>query len=111
MTTLLTFTGPLRQPATTPLGRMLDAYMDANHLSQMRMAEAIGVDHALVSRWRNGSRTPSYPSMCRIAGVLGIRVETVALAAHGFDPGAYEQSIREDERARIVASITKEQAA
>lgn len=96
--------------ATTPLARMLRQYRDMHRMSQTRFAEYLDFDHSYISRVESGTRTIHPDNIPMLAERLQIDEAHLALAICGIDPDAYEQSIRDDERSRIVQEITKEAA-
>lgn len=74
------YVGMKRKPATTPIGQLLDAHLDREHISQETLARRIGVSPALVVRWRNGYRSPGKKMCKRIAEATGIPLARVVRA-------------------------------
>ncbi len=46
-------------------------------MSQQALADALFVSRDLVSKWESGSRTPDYPTVERIAGILGVQPDWI----------------------------------
>ncbi len=56
-------------------GRRLKAYRQKNHLSQMDLAELIGIAPASVSHLENGTHAPSLETLLKLASTLNIGVD------------------------------------
>ena len=59
------------------VGKRIAELRAANDMSQQTLADLLFVSRDLVSKWENGTRTPDYPTVQRIAEVLGISSDLI----------------------------------
>ncbi len=64
----------------------LRARMAARKLTAVAVAEAVGLSHTAVGKWRNGAAFPSDVGQ-RLAWVLGVTESELLAAAAGNHPG------------------------
>lgn len=55
--------------------KILQEYMDKEKLTQVEMAERIGVHQGVLNHWLHGRRSPNLKSLARISKRTGIRIE------------------------------------
>ena len=70
--------------------------------NQAEFAQAVGVDHSVVSRWRNGERTPSPAMVQHIAQTLGVDEDDLLHLA-GYRHGSPSEVT--PEQADLIAKI------
>ena len=63
----------------------LRSEMGRRGISQRMLAERSGVDHSTISRLISSGRTPSMPTMARLAGALGANLPTFLSARTSLD--------------------------
>ncbi|MCT9932412.1 hypothetical protein N5079_19615 [Planotetraspora sp. A-T 1434] len=66
---------------TSPIVKSLDLRTRAQLIRGVDLAQALGVGGHSVSQWRNGQRSPHFPSVVAWAAHLGTQI--VAVDAHG----------------------------
>ncbi|MBQ7171698.1 MAG: helix-turn-helix domain-containing protein [Clostridia bacterium] len=59
------------------VGKTIAALRTANGISQQTLAERLSVSRELVSKWENGTRTPDYPTIERIAELFGVPADRI----------------------------------
>ena len=59
------------------VGKRIAELRAANDMSQQTLADLLFVSRDLVSKWENGTRTPDYPTVERIAGLFGISPDLI----------------------------------
>lgn len=76
--------------ANTTFGMRLNAALRAQRISNQELARRLGVDGSAVRRWRRGEVDPTYSTMERIAGALGITLVELVSAepAEGLEASA-----------------------
>lgn len=71
----------------------------AKKMTQQQLADATGIDRALIARYENGSRVPPVPKLKIIAEALGVSLDMIA----GFDSCS-----EEDQNADLLLSINEQ---
>ena len=59
------------------IGKKIAELRTATGMSQQKLAGLLFVSRDLVSKWECGSRTPDYPTIERIAGLLGAEPDSI----------------------------------
>ena len=62
-------------PKTYHIGKSIKSNRLAAGLTQIQLAQLIGVTHAAISYWENGVNIPNVLDCIRIADVLGISLD------------------------------------
>lgn len=65
-----------RKKKPIPLGDQLRAVRKARDLTQAQLAEATGIDQAVISKFERGEREPLIVQLTQLAGVLQARFTT-----------------------------------
>jgi len=68
---------PARNPGSVRLGERVAAARTQRGWSQQRLAEALRLQASTLSRYETGVRTFPVECILRVAGVLGVRPETL----------------------------------
>lgn len=58
-------------------GKTIAGLRTGKGLSQQALADLLSVSRDLVSKWENGTRTPDYPTVERIADIFGVSPEII----------------------------------
>jgi transcriptional regulator with XRE-family HTH domain len=72
---------PRRDPAITPLGRLIRTQQRRLGLSREDLAGRAGLDVTTISRWVHGRHEPEPAKLEQLAGALEVDVDTVLDAA------------------------------
>jgi transcriptional regulator with XRE-family HTH domain len=72
---------PRRDPALTPLGRLIRTQQRRLGLSREDLAGRAGLDVTTISRWVHGRHEPEPAKLEQLAGALEVDVDTVLDAA------------------------------
>jgi transcriptional regulator with XRE-family HTH domain len=70
-------------------------------LTQVRVAELIGVGIRVYHRWENGDATPHFDALLRLADVLGVSLDALV----GREPLKPEQKIHNHELHRLYQQV------
>ncbi len=59
------------------VGKTISELRTERGISQQTLADELFVSRDLISKWENGTRTPDYPTVERIAGLFGISPDLI----------------------------------
>lgn len=59
------------------IGKTISDLRSGKNMSQQTLADLLFVSRDLVSKWENGTRTPDYPTVERIAVIFGVSPDTI----------------------------------
>lgn len=60
---------------TPTLGARIRGLREARSLTQVEVADHLGVSQTAVSYWEKGRRVPSVAMLARLAGLLGVTID------------------------------------
>lgn len=63
--------------------QILRAYMTENDLNQSELADQIGVDRYMISKWINGKKKPRLESLQAISARTGLKLEALVKSLSG----------------------------
>ena len=60
------------------IGERISQLRQDNHISQLQLADALGISRQAVSKWENDQTSPDTINLIRLADVLNTEVEYLA---------------------------------